>query len=69
MHQLAVLLSMLHYPSSETPKLDAKLVLSAPPTFIVLHEVSSLFVGPDLVFVLSSTFTSIVLIAWKINLP
>lgn len=39
---------MLHCPSLATPELDAKLVLSAPPTFIVLHEVSSLFIEPEL---------------------
>ncbi|KAF9651079.1 hypothetical protein BDM02DRAFT_3111088 [Thelephora ganbajun] len=39
---------MLHCPSSETPELDAKLVLSAPPAFIILHDVSSLFENPEL---------------------
>ena len=46
--QLAVLLSMLHCPSSTTPEVDARLVLSTPPTFIILHEVSSLFADPEL---------------------
>ena len=46
--QLAMLLSMLHCPSSATPELDAKLVLSTPPAFVILHEVSSLFVDPEL---------------------
>jgi len=67
--QLAVLLSMLHCPSSESPEVDARLVLSAPPTFVILHEVSSLFANPDLVYVVPNTFTSIVLIIWKVNLP
>ena len=53
---------MLHCPSSETPELDARLVLSAPPVFIVLHEVSSLFADPDLVYVVPSAFTDTVLI-------
>lgn len=45
---LALLLSMLHCPSPETPELEAKFVLGAPPMFIVLHEVSSLFENPEL---------------------
>jgi hypothetical protein len=45
---LALLLSMLHCPSPGMPELEAKLVLGAPPTFIILHEVSSLFVDPEL---------------------
>lgn len=48
---LTLLLSMLHCPSSETPELGAKLVLGVPPTFIILHEVSSLFADPELEFV------------------
>jgi len=60
---------MLHCPSSTTPELDARLVLSAPPIFIVLHEVSSLFSSPELEFVVPSTFTSVILIAWKSDLP
>lgn len=46
---------MLHCPSSATPELDARLVLSAPPTFIILHEVSSLVTNPELEFVVPST--------------
>ena len=46
--QLTVLLSLLHRSSSTTPELDAKLVLSAPPKFVILHEVSSLLVDPEL---------------------
>ena len=60
---------MLHCPSSATPELDARLVLSAPPIFIVLHEVSSLFSSPELEFVIPGTFTNIVLTAWKSDLP
>ena len=60
---------MLHCPSSTTPELDARLVLGAPPTFIVLHEVSSLFASPELELVVPNTFTSIVLMAWKSDLP
>jgi len=60
---------MLHCPSSESPELDARLVLSAPPTFVVLHEMSSLFVDPDLVYVVPSTFTTVVLITLKADLP
>lgn len=50
-HQLAVLLSVLHYPSSGNPELDPKVVLSAPPTLIILHDVSSLFLSPELEWV------------------
>jgi len=60
---------MLHCPSSTTPELDARLVLSAPPTFIVLHEVSSLFASPELELVVPSTFASTVLMVWKSDLP
>ena len=45
---LALLLSMLHCPSPETPELEPKLILGAPPKFIILHEVSSLFANPEL---------------------
>ena len=60
---------MLHCPSPETPELDAKLVLSASPTFIVFHEMSSLFADPELECVAPSAFSSIALIIWKVNLP
>ena len=60
---------MLHCPSSESPEVDARLVLSAPPTFIVLHDMSSLFADPDLMYVVSSMCTSVVLIIWKADLP
>ena len=51
-----------------TPELDARLVLSAPPMFIVLHEVSSLFESPELEFVIPSTFASMTLIVQKNDL-
>ena len=60
---------MLHCPSPETPELDAKFVLSAPPTFIVLHEMSSLFADPELEYVAPNPFSNIALIIWKVNLP
>ena len=69
LRQLALVLSMLHCPSSESPEVDARLVLSAPPTFILIHEMSSLFADPDLVYVVPSTFVGVVLINWKVNLP
>jgi len=67
--QLAVVLSMLHCPSSESPEVDPRLVLSAPPTFIILHEMSSLFADPELVYVAPSMLVGVVLIIWKVNLP
>ena len=45
---LALLFSMLHCPSPGTPELEAKFVLGEPPTFIILHEISSLFENPEL---------------------
>ena len=59
---------MLHCPSSETPELDAKLVLSAPPRFIIFHEMSSLFADPELVYVVPSTSITVALIFWKVDL-